>query len=86
MPCVRRLSPWPPAVAGCLMSEPVPYYPQMPCHLAPLPPNIAPLKDCRCRICVWASARLVSPIGDEPVLPGTPEWDALLTIAGAVAA
>lgn len=62
--------------------EPVPYYPLLQCWQAPLRPNIAPFRDCKCRVCDWARARLVA-IPDGPVRPGTPAWDALLAIAGA---
>lgn len=48
-------------------------YPEFPCSEAPLPPGEAPVDGCACKVCV--SLRLNR---DEPVRPGTPEWDALL--------
>lgn len=68
-----------------MADEPIPYYPFLPCWRAPLPPNIAPFRNCRCRVCTWALARRVD-IPEGPVIPGTPAWDALLALAGATAA
>lgn len=54
--------------------EPVPYYPEMPCHTAPLPPGETPEDGCHCRICEWARRRA----SVEPIKPGTHAWNALL--------
>jgi hypothetical protein len=61
------------------------YYPEMPCHLAPLRPDIAPFRFCRCRPCGWARAlaRYDASLDVGPVRPGSERWEALLEIAGA---
>lgn len=68
-----------------MAGEPVPYYPEMPCHMAPLPPGQAPKPDCLCRICDWANRRaenaVVLGFSRSPVKPGTRVWDALLEAA-----
>ncbi len=67
------------------MPESVPYYPTMPCHLAPLRAGFAPKDGCECRVCLWARGRVAGEIAldiDGPVRPGTPAWSALLALAG----
>ena len=61
--------------------EPIPYYPTMPCHMAPCPPGETPVRGCRCRICVWARTRQAEDAlftTEGPIRPGTPAWQALL--------
>lgn len=64
-----------------MSDEPIPFYPNLACHLAPLRPGAAPLVDCRCRICDWARAKDALEVSVGPILPGTPAWDALLSEA-----
>jgi hypothetical protein len=65
--------------------DPIPFYPDLRCHRAPLRPGIAPKVGCGCRICLWATARAeheaVLNGVTELVRPGTPQWDALLATA-----
>jgi hypothetical protein len=64
--------------------EPVPYYPEMRCHMAPLPPGQAPEDGCICRVCDWARAssdRAALDSATGPVTPGTPAWYGLLALA-----
>lgn len=70
-----------------MAGEPIPYYPETPCHMAPLRPGAAPAPDCECRICDWANRRAVvfytlsiAAYG-PPITPGTRAWDALLEAA-----
>ncbi len=68
--------------------DPVPYYPEMRCHMAPLREGYTPRLDCDCRVCLWARDRTAGEVAldmDGPVRPGTPAWGALLTLAGAPA-
>ena len=65
--------------------EPVPFYPAMPCHMAPLRPGCTPQPGCDCRICQWARGRVAGDLAldiDGPVRPGTLAWGALLALAG----
>lgn len=65
--------------------DPIPFYPNLRCHMAPLRFAKAPKRGCYCRICDWARARnegetlLAEARG--PIRPGTPEWGALLAAA-----
>lgn len=65
--------------------EPIPFYPAMRCHMAPLPPGSAPVDGCDCRICQWGNAlvrgteALDRAVG--PIRPDTPEWRALMVLA-----
>lgn len=67
--------------------EPVPCYPEMPCHMAPLPPGQAPAPDCLCRICDWANRKSVTYLTltlagyGGPIRPDSAAWDALLGAA-----
>jgi hypothetical protein len=66
----------------------VPFYPEMPCWKAPLRFSEAPRrKFCACRVCEWARARREGEarlgLTAGPVKPGTQEWEALLSLAGA---
>lgn len=67
----------------------VPFYPDMPCWRAPLRFSKAPKRACHCKVCEWAKARSEGEarldLAVGPVKPGTPEWDALLSFAGAKA-
>lgn len=65
--------------------EPIPFYPSLACHAAPLRPGSAPLLGCECRICEWARNKAT---GESylagvsgPIQPGTPAWEALLAEA-----
>jgi len=65
--------------------EPIPFYPTLLCHLAPLREGHTPRPDCDCRVCLWARERVAGEIAldiDGPVRPGTPAWGALLALAG----
>lgn len=69
-----------------MTDEPIPFYPDLRCHRAPLRPGAAPAQGCDCRICQWATARaaneaLMDSVTSQPIRPGTPEWDALLATA-----
>lgn len=68
-----------------MMNDPIPFYPVMACHEAPLRFAKAPKRGCICRICQWARDRAAGAIAldiDGPVTPGTPAWGALLAQAG----
>lgn len=65
--------------------DPIPFYPDLRCHRAPLRPGHAPKDGCDCRICQWALDRALNEVAlndaTGPIRPGTPEWGALLETA-----
>lgn len=67
------------------MPDPVPFYPELRCHMAPLRAARAPEPECDCKVCGWArdraSAEAQLASVTDPIRPGGPDWAALLEIA-----